>query len=166
MKQRPCWSTSYATYENQSFITVFAQALDPILSQMNPVHTFIPYFFYHPISHTNKDEAPVNARKTKGVGWNKDPLILNLGNRRVVVSFECRSLHARTGALSTHWWAEKPMDTLEETKKLACLCRVIEQQFQSHSRCKPLTRTATQSALALMLIHILKICSVSTQRSA
>jgi len=45
---------------------VFAQALDPILSQMNPVHTFMPYFLYHPILHTNKAEAPVNARKTYG----------------------------------------------------------------------------------------------------
>ena len=66
MKQRPCWSTGYATYENQSFITVFAQALDPILSQMNPVHIFVPYFLYHPILHTNKTEDPVNARKTYG----------------------------------------------------------------------------------------------------
>jgi len=83
---------------------LFAQALDPILSQMNPVHTLIPYFLYHPVLHTNKAEGPVNARKTYGGGsWNTDPLILNLGNSRVVVSCECRPLHARIGALSTHW---------------------------------------------------------------
>jgi len=45
---------------------VFAQTLDPILSQMNPGHTFIHYFLYHPILHTNKAEVPVNARKTYG----------------------------------------------------------------------------------------------------
>jgi len=48
----------------------------------------------------------------------------------------------------------------EEPKKFACLCRVIERQLQSRSLCKPLTRAATQSWLALILIHILKMCSV------